>query len=136
MADKTEWGNARYQVSPDDIEKLERYAAIYQYGSSKPMGKDEAEKASYEQLSKEKHLAAAAHHYAHYMAARALGQNAVAHEHSMKYKNRMKDAGLNPHGEVPSEVKSFAHKEDQGYKFVPHEMDAMDDSIPAKSKKE
>ena len=136
MADKKEWGNAKYQVSPDHIEKLERYAAIHQYGGKKPMGKDEAERAGHDQLQKELHLQAAAHHYARFKAAQALGQIDVAHEHSMKYKNRMRDAGLNPNGPVPPEVKSFAHKEDQGYKFVAHEMDAMDDSIPAKSKKE
>jgi hypothetical protein len=135
MADKKEWGGARYQVSPDHIEKLERYAAIHQYGGKKPMAKDEAEKAAYEQHNKELHLEAAAHHYAHAKAAQAMGQVAVAHEHSMKYQKRMESAGV-PYFPVPPEIKSFAHKENQEYKFKPHAMDAMDDSIPAKSKKE
>jgi hypothetical protein len=135
MADKKEWGNAKYQVSPDHIEKLERYAAIHQYGGKKAMAKDEAEKAGYDQLQKELHLQAAAHHYARAKAAQAMGQLNVAHQHSKKYQNRMESAGI-PYFPVPSEVKSFAHKEDQNVKFVPHEMDTMDDSIPAKSKKE
>jgi hypothetical protein len=135
MADKKEWGGARYQVSPEHVEKLERYAAIHQYGGKKPMAKDEAEKAGYDQLQKELHLEAAAYHYAHAKAAQAMGQLAVAHEHSMKYQNRMESAGVS-YFPVPPEIKSFAHKENQEYKFKPHAMDAMDDSIPAKSKKE
>jgi len=124
MGSFKEWGMEKHPIHPDHEEMLERYAAIHQYGGNTVKGRAEAEKDAHHQYSKEMALKNAQHHYAHFQAARALGEKDIADLHLKRYADSLKVAGHTIY-DAPPDVRNYAPEKKTGYRYMSHDMDGL-----------
>lgn len=124
MSDKKEhkWLDRHPVLHPDDVNDLERDAALHEFKHKKPRGKAESD--AYSDYLTRVWADAAAHHLVGIRIAHAAKDKDTARKHGVLYVAAVKKMGGAPVGTPPDAVVAALEKVKAPYKFKNHHADA------------